>query len=110
MRFDGVKDDKLLRILHEIIVEDKGKELALGHFKSPPPVNIEDVEVSPLHVTFNLKRVLVGKEYFRINYLWPPLFNLDQGCTLLGKNIVPSLALKKFLLRCLECYHLHMDI
>ncbi len=57
---------------------------------------------------FNLKRVFVGKDYFRINHLMPLPFNLVQGPTLLGKNIVPRLVLKEFLLRCLIriVYHL----
>jgi len=51
---------------------------------------------------FDLKEVLVGKEYSRVNHLLPPLFNLDWGPTLVGKNVVPKLTFKKFLLGCLE--------
>jgi len=58
--------------------------------------------VNPLHVIFNLKGVLVGKDYFIINHLLPLPFNLTQDQTLLGKSIVPKLALKEFLFRCLE--------
>jgi hypothetical protein len=65
-------------------------------------MDVKDAKVSPLHMIFDLKGFLVGKEYFRINHLLPPLFNLAQGPTLLGKNIVPKLVLKEFLLRCLE--------
>jgi len=60
------------------------------------------MEVSPLHVVFNLQRVFVGKEYFKTNHLLLPLFDLAQACTLQSKNIVPRLTLKEFLLRCLE--------
>jgi len=58
--------------------------------------------VNPLHVFFDLKGVLVGKDYFRINHLLLLLLYLVQGPTLLGKNIVPKLPLKEFLLRCLK--------
>jgi hypothetical protein len=58
--------------------------------------------VSPLHVIFDLKRVLVGRDYFRINHFLPSLFNLAQGPILLGKNIISMLTLKEFLFRCLE--------
>jgi hypothetical protein len=103
-RFDGAKEDALLGVLHEIAKEDKGKELALGGFRSPPPMGAKDTEVSPLHVIFDSKGVLVGKEYFKINHLFPLPFNLVQGPTLLSKSIVPKLALKEFLLRCLEWF------
>jgi hypothetical protein len=65
-------------------------------------MDANDAEVNPLHVIFDLKGVLIGKEYFRINHLLPPMFNLARDPTLLGKNIVPKLDLKEFLLRCLE--------
>jgi hypothetical protein len=42
------------------------------------------VEISPLHVIFDLKWVLVGKEYFNFNDLLPLLFKLVWGHTLLG--------------------------
>jgi hypothetical protein len=64
--FDGAKKDALPGVLHETIKEDKGKELAFRGFRSPPPVDVEDAEVCPLHVIFDLKGFLVGKEYFII--------------------------------------------
>jgi len=51
---------------------------------------------------FNLKGVFVGKEYFKINHLLPPPFNLARGPTLLGRNVVSKPTLKEFLLRGLE--------
>jgi len=57
-------------------------------------VDAEDVEVNPLHVIFDLKKVLVGKEYFRINHLLPLLFNLVRGPTLLSNSTVPRPILK----------------
>jgi hypothetical protein len=74
--FDGVGVGTFPRIFHKSTKQYKGKELALGVFKSPFPINIEDAKVSPLHVIFDLKNVLVGKDYFRINHLLPPPFNL----------------------------------
>lgn len=58
--------------------------------------------VSPLQMNFDLKKVFVGKYYFRINHLMLLPFNLTEGRTLLGKSIVPRPTLKKFLMRCLE--------
>ncbi len=101
-RFDRAKDDTFPGVFHEIVKEDKGKELILEDFRSPPPIDIKDMEVSPLHVVFNLKRVFVGKEYFRTNHLLLALFDLAQGCTLQSENVVPRLTLKEFLLKCLE--------
>jgi hypothetical protein len=57
MGFDGVGDDKLLGVLHEIVKENKGKELVFESFKSPPFVDVNDMEVSPLHMIFDLKGV-----------------------------------------------------
>ncbi len=57
----------------------KGKNLP-----SKVLVNTKDVEISPLHVIFDLKWVLVGKEYFNFNDLLPLLFKLVWGHTLLG--------------------------
>jgi hypothetical protein len=37
--FIGVKNDTFPGILHEFAKEDKGKELALGGFKSLPPID-----------------------------------------------------------------------
>ncbi len=92
----------LLKVLHEFAEEDKGKELAFRNFKPPPPIDAEDAEVSLLHMIFDLKGVLVGKDYFRTNRFLPLSFNLIQGRTLLGKSVVPKPILKEFLFRCLE--------
>jgi hypothetical protein len=52
---------------------------------------------------FNLNGVLVGKEYFKINHLLSPLFNLAQVPTLLlDKNVVSKSILKELFLRCLK--------
>ncbi len=51
--------------------EDKGLKLAFRGLRIPPLTYEKDAKVSPLHVIFNLKGVLVGKEYFRINQLLP---------------------------------------
>ncbi len=101
-RFDGAGDDTLPRVFHEIAKEDKGKKLVIGGFKSPPPIDVEDVKVNPLHMIFNLIGVLVGNKYFKINHLLPPSFNLARGHTLLGKSVVPRPTLKEFLLRSLK--------
>jgi len=106
--FDGAKDDTLLGVLHEIINKNKGKELTFEGFKSPPFINIKDAKVSSLHMIFDLKGVLVGKEYFRINHLLPPSFNIAWGFTLLGKNIILRSTLKEFLLRCLEQFTIYI--
>jgi len=85
--FDGVKVYALPKVLHEFGEQDKGKELAFGVFKSPPLVNAKDVEVNPLHVIFDLKEVLVGKDCFKTNHLLPLAFNLAPGPTLMGKIV-----------------------
>jgi hypothetical protein len=100
--FNGVENDAFPSVHHGTAKEDKGKELTLESFKSPPPVDAEDMKVSPLHVIFNLKGVIIGKEYFKIIHLLPPSFNLAQGPTLLNKSVVPKLTLKEFLLKCLK--------
>ncbi len=64
--------------------------------------------MSPLHVIFYLKRVIVAKGYFKINHLLPPPFNLTRGHTLLSKNVVLRLVLKEFLLRCLEYFTIYI--
>jgi len=64
--------------------------------------DVKDAEVNPLHMIFNLKGVLVGKECFKVNHLLPPPFNLAWGPTLLNKNIVPRPNLKDFFLGCLK--------
>jgi hypothetical protein len=106
--YDGAKDDKLFGVLHEIIKKIKGKKLAFEGFKVPPFVNAKDAEVSPLHVIFDLKGILVGKEYFRINHLLPPTFNIAWGCTLLGKSIISKPTLREFLLRRLEQFTVYI--
>jgi hypothetical protein len=45
--FNRVEDNTFLGVLHETIKEIKRKELALKAFRSPPPVDTKDVEVSP---------------------------------------------------------------
>jgi hypothetical protein len=62
--FDGVKAHIFPGFLHESAEQDKRKELTLKGFKYPSPLDIEDAEVNPLHVIFDLKGVLVGKDYF----------------------------------------------
>jgi hypothetical protein len=76
MGFDGVGVDKLTRVFHEVAKENNGKEFALRSFRYFPLVDTEDTKVSPLHMIFDLKGVLVGREYFRINHLLLLLFNL----------------------------------
>jgi hypothetical protein len=71
-----VRDEKLPPFFHEIVKEDKGPQLALRGLIFPLPIDVKDTEVNFLHTIFNLKGVLVGKDYFRINHLLPPLFNL----------------------------------
>lgn len=106
--FDGAEDDGVFGILHETAKEDKGKKPTLGGFRSPPPWDVEDMEVNHLHVIFNLKGILVGKEYFKINHLLLPSFNLAKGPTLLGKSVVPKPTLKEFLLRCLKQFTVYI--
>jgi hypothetical protein len=106
--FNGARNDKLFGVLHETIEKDKGKEFVFKGFKSPPFVNAKDAKVNILHMIFNLKGVLVGKKYFKINHLLPPLFNIVWGCTLLGKNIISRPTLKEFLLRCLEQFTIYI--
>ncbi len=67
MGFNGDGDEKLPLILHETVEEGKGSKLAFRGFRSPPLVDEEDAKVGPLHVIFDLKGVLVGKEYLKIN-------------------------------------------
>jgi len=107
MGFDGARNDKLFKVLHEITEEDKGEKITLEGFKSFL-VYAKDTEVSPLHMIFDLKGFLVGNEYFKINHLLLLPFNLARGRTLLGKNIVPRLTLKEFLMRCLKQFTVHI--
>jgi hypothetical protein len=71
-----VEDDALRGIFHETAKENKGKEFAFGGFGSLLCVDTKHVEVSPLHMIFDLNGVIVGKEYFRINHLLLSSFNL----------------------------------
>jgi hypothetical protein len=57
---------------------------------------------------FDLKRVLVGKDYFKINHFLPLSFNLAWGCTLLSKNVVPRPTLKQFLLKRLKQFTIYI--
>jgi len=50
--FDGAKDDKLPKLLHETNKKDKGKEFALKGFKSPLLIDAKDMKVNPLFVIF----------------------------------------------------------
>jgi hypothetical protein len=102
MGFDGVGVDKFTKVFHESLEENNEKKIALKSFRSLPPIDAEDTEVNLLHMIFDLKGVLVGREYFRINHLLPLLFNSTWGCNLLGKNVVPRLTLKEFLLKYLK--------
>jgi hypothetical protein len=106
-RFNGVGDEKLCGIFHETI-KDKGPNLAFRSLKSSPPIDAKDTKVSPLHMSFNLKGVLVKKDHFKINHFLPLLFNLAWGYTLLGKNIVPRPCLKEFFLRCLKQFTIYI--
>ncbi len=107
MGFDDAKDDTFLGVLLGTIEEDKQKDFAFRGFRSPPPMDVEDTKVNPLHVIFELKGVNVGKEYFRVNHFLPPPFNLAQGPTLLGKSVVTKLALKESL-KCLEQFTIYI--
>jgi len=75
-RFIGARDDTLPGVLREFVKENKGKKFVLRGLRFPPPIDTYDVKVSPLHVIFDLKGVLVRKEYFNINHLLPLSFNL----------------------------------
>ncbi len=60
--------------------------------------------MNPLHMIFDLKGVIVGKDYFKINHLLPLLFNLTQECY--SKAKFKRIPFKVFR----AIYHLHMDI
>jgi hypothetical protein len=77
--FNGAKDDGVHGILHKTTKQDKGIEFTFRGFKFPLPMDAEDVEVTSLHMIFDLNGVLVGKEYFRINHLLSPSFNLVRS-------------------------------
>jgi hypothetical protein len=44
--FDGARNEKPPLVLHEIVEEDKGPQLAFEGFKSHSPVNIKGAKVS----------------------------------------------------------------
>jgi hypothetical protein len=48
--FNGVETNTFPKVLHEFFEQNKGKKLTFGVFISSPPIDVEDVEVSPLHV------------------------------------------------------------
>ncbi len=49
-----------------------------------------------MHVIFDLKGVLIGKEYFSINHLLFMPYSIGHFPTLLNKKVIPRLGLKKF--------------
>ncbi len=103
IRFDNAKDVKLPPILHEIGEEDiRGSKLPFKGFKSCLLVDARDFEVSFLHVIFDLKGVLVGKEYFSINHLLPLPYSVGCLPILLNKRVIPRPSLKEFLMKCIE--------
>jgi hypothetical protein len=63
-RFHGVETNTRPRFFHESAKENKRTKLIFRVFTSPLLVDAEDMEVNPLHVIFDLKKVLVGKDYF----------------------------------------------
>jgi hypothetical protein len=72
-------------------------------------MDIEDVEVTPLHMILDLNGVLVGKEYFRINHLMSSPFNLVWGPILLqDKNVIPRPIIKELFLRCLQQFIIYI--
>ncbi len=92
----------------KLFKKDKGKKFDFKGFKSPLFINTKDMEVSPLHVIFDLKGVLVEKEYFKINYFLLPPFKIVRGCTLLSKDIILRPTLKEFLLMCLKQFIIYI--
>jgi hypothetical protein len=57
-----------------LVKKSRGLEFQMASsvgFKSPPITDENDPKVSPLHIIFDLKNVLVGKQYFVINHLLP---------------------------------------
>jgi len=61
-----------------------------------------DLEVNPLHIIFDLKGVLVGKESFSINNLLTLLYNIGHHPTILNKKAISKLGLKEFFMRCIK--------
>jgi hypothetical protein len=100
---DDARDVKLLAIVHEIGEQDtRGSKLPFRGFKSPPPIDVKDFEMSLLHVIFYLKRVLLGKEYFPINHLLLMPYSIGRFRTLLNKKVIPRLGFKEFFMRCIN--------
>jgi hypothetical protein len=64
--FNGAKDDTFPIVLHEIVKGDKGKKLALRGLRPLPPIDAKDVEVSPLHMIFDLKGSLLGRNILEL--------------------------------------------
>jgi hypothetical protein len=60
--FHRVGDEKFPQVFLEFAKEDKGPKLIFEGFKFSPFVAAKDMEMSPLHMIFNLKGVLVGKD------------------------------------------------
>jgi len=58
--------------------------------------------VNPLHIIFNLKGVLVGKEYFSINNLLTLPHSIGHHPTILNNKVILKLGLKEFLMRCIK--------
>jgi len=64
--------------------------------------------MSPLHVIFDSKGVLVGKEYFSINYLLPLPYNIGHLPTLLNKRVITRASLKEFLMSCIKQFIIYI--
>jgi hypothetical protein len=60
--FHEVGDEKLPQVFLEFAKEDKGPKFIFEGFKFSPFVDAKDMDMSPLHVIFNLKGVLVEKD------------------------------------------------
>jgi hypothetical protein len=95
----GLEIKKFIEFSMKLSKKIRGPKLTLRGLRSPPPIDTKDTEVSPLHIIFDLDGVLIRKDYFEINHLLPPPFNLAQGRTLLGKSVILRPSLKEFLLR-----------
>jgi hypothetical protein len=87
-------DEKIPPVLHEIGKEDSGLEFALKGLRSLLFINAWDFEGSFLHVIFDLKGVIVGKEYISINHLLFMPYNIDHFPTLLNKRVITRWGLK----------------
>jgi hypothetical protein len=82
-------------VLHATTKENKGKELAFEGFKSSFLVDTKDAKVGPLHMIFNLKGVIVEKEYSKVNHfmvftiichLYMDVYSTCEYACLLEKN------------------------